>query len=72
MIDCETLNFQVFGVANELSSERDWALKVLKERHDALTGFERLRVDRIISSELRELSEAAVVEGERIVTIGSA
>lgn len=47
-------------VQYELASERDWALEVLGEleaRRDALTGFERLRVDRIIPNKLRQLQD---------------
>lgn len=52
---------------NELVSERSWALDVLREmekRRDALTGFERLRVERIIPYKLRQLDDAQSVEVE--------
>ncbi|WP_170409936.1 hypothetical protein [Ruegeria atlantica] len=50
---------------NELASELDWALGVLGEiekRRDTLTGFERLRVERIIPKKLRQLEEVHEAE----------
>ncbi|WP_131725416.1 P-loop NTPase family protein [Rhodobacter capsulatus] len=47
---------------NELASERSWGLRVLqeiKERRDALSGFERLRLERVIPNKLRQLEEVA-------------
>jgi hypothetical protein len=46
---------------HELSSEKEWALDVLKElegRRDGSSGFDRLRIDRIIPKKLRQLSIA--------------
>lgn len=47
-------------VQHELAAERSWALEVLRvigERRDALTGFERLRVQRLIPHKLEALRE---------------
>ena len=54
-------------VQHELALERSWALGVLREmekRRDALTGFRRLRVERIIPNRLRQLEDAQVPDGE--------
>lgn len=54
-------------VQNELMSERSWALNVLREmekRRDLLTGFERLRIQRVIPYKLRQLEESLAFEAE--------
>lgn len=59
--------FEPHRVQSELASERSWALDVLREiekRRDALTGFEGLRVERVIPYKLRQLEEAQAVEEE--------
>ena len=50
------------GIIGALQPEKEWAIEVmriLEQKRDALTGFERLRVDRIIPKKLQYLVDEA-------------